>query len=96
LELGVEFFVGRHLVEKAAVYEPDLAGVVQPRRTAEKFDAAGAVNGHIGRIDFDALGLIELELRVGDLRVVVRRQLIAYHTAVIMGTDVDEKSVTVE
>ena len=39
LEPGVEFFVRRHLVEKAAVDEPDLAGVADFVVVSEKRDA---------------------------------------------------------
>jgi hypothetical protein len=42
---SVEFFVGGDLVKEAAVYEPDLAGVIQTRSVAEKFDATRARRG---------------------------------------------------
>jgi hypothetical protein len=68
LEPGVEFFVGGDLVQKAAVDEPDLAGVTDFVVVSEKSRCRDAGHGCGGSVEDDAGRLTKLELPVGARR----------------------------
>jgi hypothetical protein len=67
-EPGIQLLVGRHLVEKAAVDEPDFAGVAHYGIVAEEHRRGDAIDCHVGWLVVDPGGLVEFEFLFGDLR----------------------------
>jgi len=74
-EPGVELFVGCHLVEKAAVDEPDFAGVAHCRIASEEHCRGHTVDRDVGRLVLDTRGLVDFEFLFCDLRAAVGRDV---------------------
>jgi hypothetical protein len=74
-EPGVELLVGRHLVEKAPVDEPDFAGVAHYGIAAVEHRRGRTIDRHVGQLIHDTGGLVGFELRIGDLGAAVGRDV---------------------
>jgi hypothetical protein len=74
-EPRVEFLVGCHLAEKAAVDEPDFARVAHYRIVAVERRRGHTVDCDVGWLVLDTGGLVEFEFLFGDLRGAVGRDV---------------------